>query len=70
VAAFFVKDFGYYLFTAIGLYLLLAILPQALFPAVEWVKAAVWGIPFTHYMLDSKIWRVRGNKELATALRL
>ena len=50
--------------------LLLAILPQALFPAVEWVKAAVWGIPFTHYMLDSKIWRVRGNKELATALRL
>jgi hypothetical protein len=70
LAAFFVKDFGYYLFTAIGLYLLLAILPQALFPAVEWVKAAVWGIPFTHYMLDSKIWRVKGNKELATALRL
>jgi hypothetical protein len=70
LAAFFVKDFGYYLFTAIGLYLLLAILPQALFPAVEWVKAAVWGIPFTHYMLDSKIWRVKGNKELAAALRL
>lgn len=70
LASFFVKDFGYYLFTAIGLYILLAILPQALFPAVEWVKAAVWGIPFTHYMLDSKIWRVRGNKELATALRL
>jgi hypothetical protein len=70
LAAFFVKDFGYYLFTAIGLYLLLAILPQALFPAVGWVTAAVWGIPFTHYMLDSKIWRVRGNKELATALRL
>jgi hypothetical protein len=70
LAAFFVKDFGYYLFTAIGLYLLLAILPQALFPAIEWVKAAVWGITFTHYMLDSKIWRVRGNKELASALRL
>jgi hypothetical protein len=70
LAAFFVKDFGYYLFTAIGLYLLLAILPQALFPAVEWVKAAVWGIPFTHYILDSKIWKVKGNKELAVALRL
>jgi hypothetical protein len=34
------------------------------------VKAAVWGIPFTHYILDSKIWRVRGNKELAAALHL
>jgi hypothetical protein len=70
LAAFFVKDFGYYLFTAIGLYLLLSILPQALFPAVIGVSAAVWGIPFTHYMLDSKIWRVRGNKELASALQL
>jgi hypothetical protein len=70
LAAFFVKDFGYYLALAIGLYLALAILPQALFPAVEWVKAAVWGIPFTHYMLDSKIWRVKGNKELAAALKL
>jgi hypothetical protein len=70
VAAFFVKDFGYYLFLAIGLYVLLAILPQAFFPAVAGVSAAVWGIPFTHYMLDSKIWRVRGNKELAAALRL
>jgi hypothetical protein len=70
LAAFFVKDFGYYLFLAIGLYLVLAILPQAMFPALDWVKAAVWGIPFTHYMLDSKIWRVRGNKELAAALKL
>lgn len=29
-----------------------------------------WGISFTHYFLDSKIWRVRGDKELAAALRL
>jgi hypothetical protein len=70
LAAFFVKDFGYYLFLAVGLYLVLAVLPQAMFPALDWVKAAVWGIPFTHYMLDSKIWRVRGNKELAAALKL
>ena len=34
-----------------------------------WVTA-FWGISFTHYFLDSKIWRVRGDKELATALRL
>ena len=70
LAALFAKDFGYYLFLAIGLYILLAIVPQAMFPAVEWIKAAIWGIPFTHYMLDSKIWRVRGNKELAAALKI
>jgi hypothetical protein len=70
LAAFFAKDFGIYLFSAIGLHLALSILPQTMNPGVEWIKAAVWGIPFTHYMLDSKIWRVRGNKELATALRI
>ena len=70
IAAFFAKDFGYYLFTAIGLNLLLSILPQTMNPQVEWIKAAVWAFPFTHYMLDSKIWRVRGNKDLAAALRI
>ena len=70
LAALFAKDFGHYLFLAIGLYMLLAILPQALFPAVEWIKAAIWGIPFTHYVLDSRIWRVRGDKELAAALQI
>jgi len=24
---------------------LLAIVPQAMFPAVEWIKAAIWGSP-------------------------
>ena len=70
LAAFFAKDFGIYLFTAIGLHIVLSILPQTMNPGVEWIKAAVWGIPFTHYMLDSKIWRVRGNKELAAALKM
>jgi hypothetical protein len=70
LAAFFAKDFGYYLFIAIGLHLLLSVLPQTMNPGVEWIKAAIWGIPFTHYMLDSKIWRVRGNKDLAAALKI
>lgn len=70
LAAFFARDFGIYLFTAIGLHIVLSILPQTMNPGVEWIKAAIWGIPFTHYMLDSKIWRVRGNKELAAALRM
>jgi hypothetical protein len=46
------------------------ILPQAMFPAVEWLQAALWGFAFTHYVLDSRIWRVRGDKELAAALRM
>jgi len=70
LAAFFAKDFGIYLFSAIGLHIVISILPQTMNPGVEWIKAAVWGIPFTHYMLDSKIWRVRGNKDLAAALRI
>lgn len=70
IAAFFAKDFGYYLFTAVGLQMLISVLPQAMNPGVEWLKAALWGVPFTHYILDSKIWKVKGNKELAAALRL
>lgn len=34
-----------------------------------WVTA-FWGVSFTHYFLDAKIWRVREDKELAAALRL
>lgn len=34
-----------------------------------WVTA-FWGVSFTHYFLDSKIWRARGDKELAAALKL
>ena len=67
-AAFLAKDVGYYVFAAIGLHALTIIAPQAMFPAVEWLKAAMWGLPFMHYLLDSKIWRVRGDRELAAAL--
>jgi hypothetical protein len=70
LAAFFAKDFGVYIFTAIGLHIVLSVLPQTMNPGVQWITAAIWGIPFTHYMLDSKIWKVRGNKELAAALKL
>ena len=69
-AAFFAKSLGNYVVVAIGLHFALNVLPQAYFPAVQWLGAAIWGIPFTHYMLDSKIWRVRGDKDLAAALRM
>lgn len=62
LAALFAKDFGYYLFIAVGLNLLLSTVPQTMAPGVEWVKGALWGIPFTHYLLDSKIWRVGGKR--------
>jgi hypothetical protein len=34
-----------------------------------WVTV-FWGVSFSHYFLDGKIWRARGDKELAAALRL
>jgi hypothetical protein len=69
-AAFFAKSFGNYIVIALALHFALNVLPSAYFPAVQWLQAAIWGMPFTHYMLDSKIWRVRGDRELAAALRI
>jgi len=63
------QKFGYYFAAAVGIYWLGNILPQALFP-VQWLQASLWGMAFMHYLLDSKIWRVRGDKELAAALRM
>jgi hypothetical protein len=70
LAAYFAKSLGNYIIIALALHFALNVLPSAYFPAVQWLQAAIWGIPFTHYMLDSKIWRVRGDKELAAALRI
>jgi hypothetical protein len=61
------QKFGYYFAAAVGLYWIADILPQALFPML-WLQASLWGIAFMHYLLDSKIWRVRDDKELAAAL--
>jgi len=63
------QKFGYYFAAAVGIYWITAILPPALFPKA-WLQASLWGIAFMHYLLDSKIWRVRGDKELAAALRM
>lgn len=63
------QKFGYYFAAAIGLYWFGEFLPQAVFPG-QGLQAALWGIAFMHYLLDSKIWRVRGDKELAAALRI
>jgi hypothetical protein len=70
MAAYFARSFGNYIIIALALHFALNVLPSAYFPAVQWLQAAIWGFPFTHYMLDSKIWRVRGDKELAAALRI
>ena len=68
-AAVLAQKFGYYFAAAAGLYWFADVLPQAVFPW-QWVPASLWGIAFMHYLLDSKIWRVRGDKELAAALHL
>jgi hypothetical protein len=69
LAARLARNVGAYLAVAIGLNFLLTFLPQALFP-VQTVQAAVWGIAFTHYLMDARIWHVRSDKELAAALRI
>jgi len=69
LAARLASNVAMYLAVAIGLHFLLTFLPQVLFPG-QTVQAAIWGIAFTHYCLDAKIWRVRSDKELAVALRL
>jgi hypothetical protein len=58
-----------YFAVAIGLNLVLAFLPQALFP-YQIVQTAIWGIPFTHFLLDAKIWHVRNDIALAAALHM
>jgi len=58
-----------YLAVAIGLNIVLNLLPAALFP-YQTVQAAIWGLAFTHYCLDAKIWRVRSDKDLAAALHM
>ena len=68
-AAVLASKVGLYLTVAIGLNFLLSFLPPLLFPH-EAVQAAVWGVAFTHYCLDARIWHVRGDKELAAALHM
>jgi len=58
-----------YLTVAIGLNVLLNFAPAIVFPT-QAVQAAMWGIPFMHYCLDARIWRVRGYKDLAAALHM
>jgi hypothetical protein len=69
LAAILARRAAYYFGAAVLLNLVLSILPGRFAPS-PYVKAALWGIPFTHYILDSVIWRVRGNKALASALKL
>ncbi len=61
---------GVYLAIAIGLHFLTTFVPQAIFPFNQVVSASVWGIAFTHYCLDARIWHVRGDKGLARALNM
>ena len=69
LAAILATKLGFYLAAALGLHFVLSFLPQVLFP-YQTVQAAIWGIAFTHYCLDARIWHVRGDKELAVALKM
>jgi len=69
MAAYLAKGWGYYLVAAVCLHFVIVQVPHLLFPG-KILVAAIWGIAFTHYTLDAKIWHVRGDQELATALRI
>jgi hypothetical protein len=69
LAATLARRFAYYALAALALNLALNVLPAYTLPASP-LKAAVWGFAFMHYLLDARIWRVRGNRELAAALHL
>jgi len=69
LAARLVSNVGVYIAIAIGLNLLLSFIPSALLP-YQTAQAAVWGVAFTHYCMDARIWRVRSDKGLAAALRM
>ena len=69
LAARLVSNVGVYTAIAIGLNLVLTLLPSALLP-YQFAQATVWGVAFTHYCMDARIWRVRSDKGLAAALRM
>lgn len=69
LAAHLVGHFAVYLGIAIGLNLTLNFIPAILLP-YQTAQAAIWGVAFTHYCMDARIWRVRSDKGLAVALRM
>ena len=69
LAAHLVDNFGIYIVVAIMLNLVLNFIPSAMLP-YETAQAAVWGVAFTHYCMDARIWHVRSDKGLAAALRM
>jgi len=69
LAARLVSNAGVYIAIAIGLNLVLTFIPSALLP-YQFAQATVWGLAFTHYCMDARIWRVRSDKGLAAALRM
>jgi hypothetical protein len=69
LAARLVEHFAVYLAIAIGLNLALNFIPVVLLP-YQTAQAAIWGMAFTHYCMDARIWRVRSDKGLAVALRM
>jgi hypothetical protein len=62
------RRLGYYVALAVGLHALVAF--PVLATASPYLVALSWGPAFAHYLLDAKIWHVRGDKALAKALHL
>jgi len=66
VATFFSHNLFAYLCLVIGLYGVIAYVGSLSLD----LQAATWGVAFSHYVIDSRIWRLREDKRLVSALRL
>ena len=60
----------YYVLAVVGLNLALHVLPRQAALDSPMALSAFWGLSFTHFFLDGRIWRIRKNPELAAALRM
>jgi hypothetical protein len=69
-AAVLARKCQYYVAAAVGVHFLVNFVPIFVAPPSEWLPSMMWGVAFTHYVLDARIWRVRGDRELAEALHL
>jgi len=70
LAARLVPNVAFYAGLVIALHFLLSFLPQALAGNHPLMVSAIWGIAFTHYLFDARIWHIRSDKELAVALKM
>jgi hypothetical protein len=60
----------YYVLAVVGLNLMMHVLPRQAALDFPMALSAFWGLSFTHFFLDGRIWHIREDRELAAVLRM